>query len=67
MQDEYPHIVAKVKRNTANGTSTIVGYALCMMRSAERNIAILLGLFSTIDAIHYQGKFLNDMKYFVMG
>lgn len=66
MHDEYPHVVAKVN-NTVNGTSTVVGYALCMMRSAERHIAILSGLFSTVDAAHYREKSLTDMKYFVMG
>ncbi|KAG7338555.1 acetyltransferase [Nitzschia inconspicua] len=64
MHQEYPHILAKV---TVNGESTVVGYALCMNRSAEEHIEILSGLFSTIDTAQYRNKSLAGSRYFVMG
>jgi GNAT superfamily N-acetyltransferase len=63
MHQEYPHIIAKTK-----DVEEVVGYALCMMRSAEERISILKGLFKEIDAARHQNRSLkDDWKYFVMG
>jgi RimJ/RimL family protein N-acetyltransferase len=64
MHQDFPHVLAKT---TVEGESRVIGYALCMMRNAEQHIAILSGLFSTIDASHYEGKLLSETNYFVMG
>ncbi len=73
MHQEYPHVIAKYDNQ-------VIGYALCMMKSAEMLVPVLSGLFRIIDSIQYQGnkpyrnisllqktKQEDTYQYFVMG
>eukprot|EP00977_Amphora_coffeiformis_P003967 scaffold795_cov187-Amphora_coffeaeformis.AAC.8 len=72
MHQEYPHVIAKTKKTKKkNDDDTnlqqqqhVIGYALCMMKSAEVLVPTLSGLFQNIEnsTTRYQGKVLVNQS-----
>ena len=74
MHQEYPHVIAKVGKNKGGigggiggeerREEHVIGYALCMMKSAERLVPTLAGLFQNIEngTTRYRGKVLTNQS-----
>ena len=45
----------------------VVGYALAMTTSFSHEVPVLGGFFDQLDKAGYQGRFLRDIPYLVMG
>lgn len=60
MSGEYRHVVAKHK-------DAVVGYALIMLKDHRASFPFLESMFQDIEAGVYQGKPLQESRYFVMG
>ncbi len=51
----------------AKDGDTVVAYCLAMLPAFRHDVKELKVLFEEIDQIEYEGKFLKDFKYVVMG
>lgn len=60
MNSPFPHSILKI-------SGEVVGYALVMLPAMKNEIDILIPMFDLIDSCTYDGKPINQEKYFVMG
>lgn len=64
MNETFPHTVA---RTTREGTSVVVGYALCMLPQFIEEIPVLQPLFDQFPVVTWQGKRLTESHLAIMG
>lgn len=62
MNTAKPHTIA---RQVDDGR--VVGYALVMLGTFRNEIPVLVPMFEMIDSCQYQGSFLKEIPYVVMG
>ena len=60
MQAHIPQIIAVEPDRLA-------GYALVMSRELKTSIPVLKPMFELLDTLHYNGKAVKDLSYYVMG
>lgn len=60
MQDQQPHVIVK-------DGERLVGYALVALKEAGAFHTDLVAMFSYLETVKYNGKFLSEYKYYVMG
>ena len=60
MNAKEPHIIAK-------SNDEVIGYALVMLETFKNQIPILAPMFEQIRTIHYKGKPMSEMAFFIMG
>ncbi|MEL6923197.1 MAG: GNAT family N-acetyltransferase [Bacteroidota bacterium] len=60
MNQLYGHTIAKVGEQ-------VVAYALCMQKEIRDDIPTLYPLFEKIDTLQFNGAWLRDTAYYVMG
>ena len=60
MQALIPQIIAVKNR-------ALAGYALSMSRELKATVPVLIPLFERLETLHYNGRAVKELSYYVMG